>query len=381
MTILTAFTPAFQMDATGTLTLNLVETGAETWTSSISTFTVSSPSGVEISGTGVFFSFPGKPSDGVITTLTVSYANTTQYTLTNFTAILSSFLNSIEHEGDTGALADLLLGDDTITALSTAYDTPDHLYGYAGNDTIVGSHHGDYLFGGPGDDELTGKGGGDLVDGGPGKDTAFYTSMTKSVVVTLSGAHDTKLFVGGVWRDTIRNVEGIQGGHAGDRITGDSLDNSLFGNGCNDILKGAGGNDYLDGGVGKDVISGGSGMDVLAGGKGNDTLSGGSGKDAFYFNTALNAKTNVDTIKDFKPGTDVIVLSQHVFAAITAADISAHDFFARGAAHNPHQHIVYQPGTGNLLYDADGNGPGKPVVFAHLGEHLHLTVGDFLMVA
>ena len=34
MTILTAFTPAFQMDATGTLTLNLVETGAETWTSS-----------------------------------------------------------------------------------------------------------------------------------------------------------------------------------------------------------------------------------------------------------------------------------------------------------------------------------------------------------
>jgi Ca2+-binding RTX toxin-like protein len=120
---------------------------------------------------------------------------------------------------------------------------------------------------------------------------------------------------------------------------------------------------------------------VLAGGKGNDTLSVGSGKDAFYFNTALNAKTNVDTITDFKPGTDVIVLSRSVFAAITSADVSAHDFFASGAAHNAHQHIIYRPGTCDLLYDADGNGPAKPVLFAHLGEHLHLTTADFWLVA
>jgi Ca2+-binding RTX toxin-like protein len=94
-------------------------------------------------------------------------------------------------------------------------------------------------------------------------------------------------------------------------------------------------------------------------GAGNDTLTGGPDEDASFFNTPLNAKTNVDTITDFKPGSDLIILSQSNFTAITNADVAGHDFFVRGAPHNANQHIVYHPQSGDLLYDADGNGPAK----------------------
>ena len=382
--------------------LMILDKASTTWSIRSSWFTATSADGsILIEGTGgPFVHLPGSPLAGPLTGLVVNYLSPsarTAYTISGITGLtVDDFVNFAVHFfGPSGAMATMLRGADSIVGS----DSDDHLNGYLGDDTmhggkgndlvegnsgddhLFGDAGNDILLGGTGDDQLSGGPGRDLLDGGDGNDTAIYSDASKSVVVKLSGTFDAEVLVGGRHEDAVRNVEGIQGGHAGDRITGDAQDNALFGNGGNDILKGAGGHDFLDGGAGKDVIFGGPGIDVLAGGKGNDTLSGGGGKDAFYFNTALNAKTNVDTITDCKPGTDLIVLSQHVFAAITGADISAHDFFGKGAAHNSHQHIVYQPASGNLLYDPDGNGPGRPVLFAHLGHHLPVSVADFLVVA
>ena len=250
----------------------------------------------------------------------------------------------------------------------------DTIDGDEGDDHLFGDAGSDHLNGGANNDQMTGGGGHDILDGGTGKDTAIYSAMTKAVVVKLAGASAENVTVGGHFEDTIMNVENIQGGKAADHLTGDGNGNVFYGNGGNDTLKGAGGIDLLHGGVGRDVLLGGAGTDLLDGGKGNDTLIGGKGSDFFLFNAALNAKNNVDTIKDFSHGHDSIVLSLGVFSAITSAD-----YFAIGAAHDADDHIVYHAGNGDLFYDADGKGGSAGVVFAHLAPHLALTVHDFAL--
>ena len=107
--------------------------------------------------------------------------------------------------------------------------------------------------------------------------------------MTLNGATNAIVKVGGVAEDTIRNIENVQGGSGNDALVGDGLANSLFGLGGNDILNGK------------------AGKDVLAGGLGNDH---------FVFDTALNASTNVDTITDFNVANDTIRLENAIFTAI-----------------------------------------------------------------
>ncbi|CAK0749482.1 serralysin [Gammaproteobacteria bacterium] len=63
---------------------------------------------------------------------------------------------------------------------------------------------------------------------------------------------------------------------------------------------------HLLGGDGNDVLSSGNGSDIIEGGQGNDTLTGGSGKD--YFVIYTNSDTDTDTITDFAPSADKLVL-------------------------------------------------------------------------
>ena len=79
-----------------------------------------------------------------------------------------------------------------------------------------------------------------------------------------------------------------------------------------------GGDDTLTGGYRDDVLKGRGGDDVLDGGRGSDRLAGGRGADEFQFSAKLVAG-EVDTIRDFAPGKDTIVLSGAVFAALTTA--------------------------------------------------------------
>ena len=154
--------------------------------------------------------------------------------------------------------------------------------------------------------------------------------------------------------------------------TGNGSDNTITGNGGNNRLYGAGGDDALNGA---------GGADTLNGGLGNDTLDGGSGLDRFLFDTALNSTTNVDDIIDFVIADDTIVLDRGIFTQAGAnGTLAASAFRLGGFAQDADDRILYDPGSGNIFYDADGNGPGSALLFAHVTPGLVLTAADFLIV-
>ena len=78
----------------------------------------------------------------------------------------------------------------------------------------------------------------------------------------------------------------------------------------NDNFNGNGGTSgHVFGEAGNDLLAGGATADRLHGGDDNDVLTGRLGADRFFFDTALNAVTNVDMITDFSPAQhDKIVL-------------------------------------------------------------------------
>ncbi len=132
----------------------------------------------------------------------------------------------------------------------------------------------------------------------PGADNTFRGSNSGDTVATGAG-NDT--LVGGGGQDTLNS------GVGNDRI---------FGQNGNDLLIGRAGNDILLGGAGNDTLEGGIGRDRLNGGRGNDELRGGGSIDRFIFNTNqefASEDLGVDTIVDFQPGLDIILLDRDTF--------------------------------------------------------------------
>ncbi|MGC2413942.1 MAG: hypothetical protein WA459_14740 [Stellaceae bacterium] len=120
---------------------------------------------------------------------------------------------------------------------------------------------------------------------------------------------------------------------------------------------------------------------MLNGGAGNDKLTGGSGKDSFLFTNALNATTNVDHIFDFSSVDDKILLSHSVFTAAGAlGTLAAGAFHTGSAAADADDRIIYNPTTGALIYDSNGNLAGGATQFATLSTSLALTNTNFQIV-
>jgi serralysin len=112
------------------------------------------------------------------------------------------------------------------------------------------------------------------------------------------------------------------------------------------------------------------------------TLTGGPGADRFVFNTPLNPKFNVDTITDFTPSQgDKIVLSETDFGGIGALGTLGPVHFHVGAPVNGKPQIDYDPSTGFLVYDANGDHPGGMTHFATLTTHPTIHHGDFIVIA
>ncbi len=122
------------------------------------------------------------------------------------------------------------------------------------NDILIGNAVANSLEGGAGDDWLLGGEGVDTLDGGTGSDTADYSDKAVPLMVTLNGAVDAIVTVGGVAEDTIRNIENLIGGSGNDTFIGDAMANSLSGGYGDDKLQGGAGNDTLDGGSDADTI-------------------------------------------------------------------------------------------------------------------------------
>jgi Ca2+-binding RTX toxin-like protein len=145
----------------------------------------------------------------------------------------------------------------------------------------------------------------------------------------------------------------------------------------NDVLKGTNGLDGFYGMGGNDTIYGYGDRDALAGGAGNDKLYGGAGPDGFYFDTKLNAKTNVDRIMDFNPTDDAIGLSKSVFSKIARGPLKEAAFYTGKKAHDKDDRIIYDKKTGNLYYDPDGTGSKAQIKFAVVVNKAALGYDDF----
>ncbi|MEO7223572.1 MAG: calcium-binding protein, partial [Devosia sp.] len=202
------------------------------------------------------------------------------------------------------------------------------------------------------------------VDGGKGSDTVSYWGRDVSVNVTLKGSLSTNIKVDGVVEDSIRNVESVIGGSAGDILKGDKYANRLSGDGGTDVLKGDKGNDTLEGGLGA------------------DSVQGGAGRDQFRFVSPVDA---ADHIKDFSHADDTIALFDGVFAAFTKlGGISSKAFRASADGHEAKtakQKLIYDKSDGSLWYDADGKGAGAAVQIAVLdNKPQNLDFHDFLIV-
>jgi hypothetical protein len=80
---------------------------------------------------------------------------------------------------------------------------------------------------------------------------------------------------------------------------------------------------------------------------------------------------------------DRIVLDKDIFVGLWAGDMPdpAFQVAAGTMAFNTSARIVYNPVTGNLIYDRDGSGTQfKSGAFAHVGSTLELSAADFLIV-
>ncbi|HIK55546.1 MAG TPA: calcium-binding protein [Synechococcales cyanobacterium M55_K2018_004] len=149
---------------------------------------------------------------------------------------------------------------------------------------------------------------------------------------------------------------------------GTANNDRLSGTASHDLLNGLAGNDHLSGGAGHDTLIGGDGNDTLAGGSGHDRLMGGSGADSFLYDTNAPfsaAAVGVDTILDFSPTHDRIVLDKTTFTALTSSagpGFSVASEFrivnTTAAVATSTARIVYNASTGELYYNQNGSASG-----------------------
>src|SRR5688572_1124684 len=158
--------------------------------------------------------------------------------------------------------------------------------------------------------------------------------------------------------------DSLAGTSSADSITGSSGNDSIDGLGGNDTAHGGSGDDSLRGGGGADVLRGNGGLDVLHGGLGVDNLGGGIDADIFAFSDMGAA--NADSITDFVSGQDKIQLDGSVFTGI-------------GADGSFGERIIYESGTRQLWYDADGSGAGARQLIATLQSGATLTASDIVV--
>jgi Ca2+-binding RTX toxin-like protein len=126
-------------------------------------------------------------------------------------------------------------------------------------------------------------------------------------------------------------------------------------------------------------IWGSAGANILNGGGGNDTLISFGGNDVFAFTTALGSG-NVDVLFDFASGSDRIALDDAVFAGLSPGALAAGAFVVGSAAQDADDRIIYNSATGQLLFDADGNGAGAAVHFATVQVGTAIAGTDFIVI-
>ena len=299
------------------------------------------------------------------------------------------------------------------------------IIGTAGANTLIGGAGNDTLIGGAGNDVYRVEDAGDVVVEGAGGGADSIYAVTSYV---LSAGSQVEL------------LSAIDPGSTGAmNLTGNEYANMIIGTAGANTLIGGAGNDTLIGGAGNDVyrvedagdvvleyagggsdsvyavtsyalaagsqvellsaidpasagamnltgnefaqtLYGTAGANLLNGLGGADILWGFAGADSFAFTAALGGG-NVDTIVDFVSAVDKIALDDALFGGIgSPGAFSAAAFFAGTAAHDADDRIIYDGATGQIFYDADGNGGGAAIHFATLHGAPTLTASDFQVI-
>ena len=212
--------------------------------------------------------------------------------------------------------------------------------------------------------------------------TAQDIGPSKSYTVTIRATQAGD--PAGVFAEETFGIITGSNGNSGDTLDGQPAP------GGDDIIYGNDGADAIMGLLGNDTLFGMAGNDSLYGGGGNDILNGGGDDDHFYFDTALNATTNVDVIQDFSNvsgNNDTIHLDDAIFLGLVngaGGVLSANQLSTTGVATQAAAQIIYNASTGALYYDADGTGSASAIQFATLGTTTHptaasITVSDFII--
>ena len=146
------------------------------------------------------------------------------------------------------------------------------------------------------------------------------------------------------------------------------------------IVDGLESGDLLTGGSGNNTLYGTVRTDVIYGGAGNDNLTGGLGADLFRFASASEGN---DTITDFLAGTDQLQLVSAGFGGLGLGALAAGNFVSGAApvANQASAQFLYDTGTGQVSFDADGTGGGAAVNLVTLVGAPALTAADFVIVA
>ncbi len=292
-------------------------------------------------------------------------------------------------------------------------------------ENVIGSRYSDRLVGNSSDNGLTGGVGADVLIGGSGSDTAIYDASTAAIRADLRAGVGTG---GDAQGDTYSSIENAIGSAYDDLFIGTTGANRFEGGDGADYLSGREGADTLIGGNGSDTASyrasaagvtvnltagtasgGDAAGDVLsaienltgsayadtligdslanrlAGGEGKDVLTGNAGADTFVFDTAVNS-SNVDTVSDFKVGTDVIELSQSIYTALQSGPktgslaASSFRFSTQPSTSGTLGEMIYNASTGSLSYDSDGAGSNPAKQVAQLSSNLNLSASAFRLV-
>ncbi|MFM5894358.1 MAG: hypothetical protein ACKOQM_07995 [Novosphingobium sp.] len=336
---------------------------------------------------------------------------------------------SVFNRGTILGTVDLNLGDDLYDgSLGVTGGT---IFGYAGNDTLIGGAGAERIEGGFGNDTITGNGGINSLYGDAGNDRLVVNAAGSGSSVDGGADFDTLAISGAVSLGGITSIEAIEL-TAGSNLTlttsqlmaGLAPNTQLSGSGTitvqleanvftamtgfqgpstiNFVLNGSAGDDYIkashfnntiNGGTGRDFIRGGNGVDTIDGGADNDKitgwggadiLTGGSGNDQFryFYATDSGVGAAADKITDFTIGSDVIDL-RLLDKDLVTPDIQNYTLsfvgsaaFSSGGAGQ----IRFANSGADMLvqFDLDGNGTSDMEIVLQGLAGQTLSVNDFL---
>jgi Ca2+-binding RTX toxin-like protein len=225
-----------------------------------------------------------------------------------------------------------------------------------GNQSITGTGNNlnNIINGNPYSNTLNGMTGADTMTGGNGNDVYIVDNAGDVVVEGLvAGSGTADRVESSITYTLVANVENLT-------LTGAANRNGT-GNGLNNIIVGNTGNNTLTGDGGLDTLTGNAGLDRFA-----------------FANTGLG----YDKISDFNTADDLIQVSAAGFGGgLVAGGAVVLQSAATPVVVGGGGQFLYDTDSGNLSFDADGNGAGAAVVFARLLNLAAITAADFVVIA